>query len=211
MNDTGGVIVAGGLSRRFGCSKAHALWRGQSFLEHVLGALPCEPSAVVLVVRAEQDEGSWPIGRVIHDDPRLAEGPLRGVVLGLEHSERPWNWVLACDLPGVRTQLLRALRTRARSGVHAVVPRWRGRLQPLCALYAREAARALRVDLERGERSIVRAVEALGYDEFDEDACRQLDPCGASFVNVNHPGELCALDSQQPQRSDDSSTAGGRS
>jgi molybdopterin-guanine dinucleotide biosynthesis protein A len=34
-----GVVLAGGLSTRFGSDKAQALWRGRSLLDHALDAL----------------------------------------------------------------------------------------------------------------------------------------------------------------------------
>jgi molybdenum cofactor guanylyltransferase len=194
VHDTGAVILAGGRSRRFGAVKAHASWKGLRLVDHVVDALPCALDAMVLVLRADQDGARWPVARRVHDDARLPEGPLRGLIVGLEACETPWNFVVACDLPGLRTPLLRALRAAATDDVDAVVPRWHGRLQPLCAVYARRAVTCLRSSLLAGEGAVVRAIDGLRVLEFDEDRCRRHDCEGASFVNVNRTGDLLALD-----------------
>ncbi|MBC8423313.1 molybdenum cofactor guanylyltransferase [bacterium] len=195
MDDIGAVILAGGESRRFGRNKPDASWRGSTLLARVLEALPAECAHRLLVTRAVQPQPAAAAGcdQVVHDDPDAPPGPLRGLVRGLQACPTSWAWVVACDLPLLRPDLLRLLRRRAEPGDLAVVPRWQDRLQPLCALYAREAAQALAAAQAAGERTLRGAVATIGYRPLDEsDLCR-VDPRGLSFVNVNTPRELAAL------------------
>ncbi len=193
--DTGAVVLAGGESRRFGSDKPDAAWRGRDLLAHVLAAIPEECAHRLLVTRADQalPASADAFDAVVHDDPEAPAGPLRGLVRGLAACPADWAWVVACDLPLLRPDLLRLLRRLAEPGDSAVIPRWDDRLQPLCALYARAAAPALAAALNAGERTLRGAVATVGFRPVPASELRAVDPRGESFVNVNTPRELSAL------------------
>jgi molybdenum cofactor guanylyltransferase len=197
VDRVGAVVLAGGRSRRFGAVKADADWRGRDLLEHVLRALPSERVHTLLVTRP----GQAPLGAaagfdaVVEDDPADAACPLRGVIRGLRACPARWAWVVACDLPLLRPDLLRLLLQQAAPGDLAVVPQWRGRIQPLCALYATAAADGLASSLATGERSIHGALAAIGFRTIPETDLCGVDPRGTSFVNVNTPQDLTDLES----------------
>lgn len=201
MDSVTGIVLAGGLSTRFGSDKSRASWRGRSLLEHVLAGLPDERTETLVVLRGEQDPGEWPDLRVVHDDPGLGAGPLRGVIAGLAACTTEWAWIVACDQPLVSANLLRGLRADARPGCLAVVPVWQGRLQPLHALYATAGLAHLRDRTAAGEQSLIAALTAGDLQILDETACRALDPTGHAFINVNRPEHLAELDRSAPEES----------
>jgi molybdopterin-guanine dinucleotide biosynthesis protein A/MOSC domain-containing protein YiiM len=190
---TGLVILAGGGARRFGGDKARHVWRGRRLVDRVADALAPLAAEIVVVVRAEQDEGGWPGDRVVHDDPALAPGPVRGLAAGLAAVSLPWAWAVACDAPCLEPALFRALRRGAAPGVLAVAPRWNGRLQTLAACYARDAAAPLRDLAAAGEVSLQAALRGLAVRVVEPDEWRRHDPAERSFVNVNTPDDLAAL------------------
>ena len=106
MDGIGAVILAGGRSSRFGRDKVAVQLDGSSLLEHVLNALPESCVETMLVLREEQGDSGYPVDRVVFDDPALPDGPLRGIVTGMEAIDREWSWVVACDLPGIVPALL---------------------------------------------------------------------------------------------------------
>jgi molybdopterin-guanine dinucleotide biosynthesis protein A len=190
------VVLAGGRSRRFGQDKATTHWRARALLDHVLEALPRERTETVLVLRDDQKPPATRVDRVVRDDPSLGDGPLRGLISGLSAVRTEWAWVVACDLPAVRTELLRALLQEASLGSHAVVPEWQGRLQPLTALYHRSIVQPLRDAAAAGERSLIGALGRTRLQLLGEDWCRAVDPSGRSFTNVNRPEDLARLEDQ---------------
>ena len=194
-----GIVLAGGLSTRFGTDKSRAAWRGRELVEHVLARLPDERTETLVVLREEQSAGDWPGVRLVHDDPELGAGPLRGVIAGLAACTTDWAWIVACDQPLIEANLLRGLRADARPGCLAVVPVWQGRLQPLHALYATDGLDHLRARAAAGEQSLIAALTAGKLQVFDETACRALDPSGRAFVNVNRPEVLSELDHIAPE------------
>ena len=187
------IVLAGGLSTRWDEDKALVSWNGRRLVDHVVDRLPEERSATILVVREEQGAEGWPADLVVHDDPELPAGPLRGVIRGLAACRTERAWVVACDQPLVSTDLLRHLAAGDASGSPAVIPAWAGRLQPLPGLYRTEARAAFTALQAAGERSLIDALKALGALIVDEGACLRFDPSGESFLNLNRPGQLAAL------------------
>ena len=189
--ETTAILLAGGRSARFGSDKGRAEWRGRSLLEHAEANLPFGRAETILVIRADQDadyEGVLPGATLVHDDPDLPDGPLRGVISGLRACETPWAWIVACDQPLVRPEFLAALLRVADD--RPVIPEWGGRLQPLTALYPSEYAEDLTQFAAAGEPSLIGALLRAGLLVFEENPCREFDPDGRSFLNVNTPEQL---------------------
>lgn len=193
--ETTAILLAGGRSVRFGADKGRADLRGRTLLERVAADLPEGRAGTLCVVRADQaaDYAAALAGAtLVHDDPDLPDGPLRGVISGLRACATDWAWVIACDQPLVKPALLCGLLEAADD--RPVIPAWGGRLQPLCGLYPAAYAADLADFAAAGERSLIGALVRAGHLEFAEDACRGFDPDGRSFLNVNTPEQLDEID-----------------
>ncbi|MCK9994980.1 MAG: molybdenum cofactor guanylyltransferase [Candidatus Krumholzibacteria bacterium] len=188
------VILAGGRSTRFGSDKGLATWRGRRLVDHVLDRLPAGRDGTVLVIREEQDEGSWPGVSIVHDDPDRNEGPLRGVIRGLAACQTYWAWVVACDQPLVSAELLLALQASALPDDQALLPEWKGRLQPLTGMYAVNSGPLLAERETGGEKSLIGALKTVGYRVFTEEKCRRYDHRGLGFLNINRPDQFAELE-----------------
>jgi molybdopterin-guanine dinucleotide biosynthesis protein A len=193
------VVLAGGLSRRFGQEKGLAEWRGLPVVEYVLQRLPRPRRGTLLVMRAEQEADWTPReGVQIINDHEAHAGPLRGVVRALDHVAlthlADWAWVVACDQPLVSAGLLVALAAKASPAALAVIPEWDGRLQPLSGLYHVDAAARLRECHDRGEASLIGALETIGYQLMPAEECRHHDLRGLGFMSINRPSELAELE-----------------
>ncbi len=198
-NAMAAIVLGGGHSRRFGREKGLAKWRSLSLVDHVLQRLPQPRQSTILVLRAEQCTAWADRDDVtIISDHDAQAGPLRGVIRGLEylaeHSHSGWAWIVACDQPLVCTTLLQALPAAISPSKLAVIPEWEDRLQPLTGLYHVDAASELRRCHERGEASLINALHSVGHVTFSADQCRQLDPRGLGFMNVNRPADLDELE-----------------
>ncbi|WP_420449735.1 molybdenum cofactor guanylyltransferase [Candidatus Palauibacter sp.] len=162
------VIVAGGRSRRLGRNKPLVEIGGRTVLSRILEAT-AHIADVVLAVRevppfqgtlaaegwepgadrAGRPPGSValrnPKGRalIVVPDPVPDLGPLAGLTSGLDAAGGAICVVLAGDLPFVTPDLVDRLSRELASDAEldAVVPRARGRAQPLCAAYRREVGR----------------------------------------------------------------------
>lgn len=192
--DVTAIILAGGRSVRFGSDKGLTTWRGRPLVEHVLERLPHDRADTVLVIRREQGRESWPAVTIVHDDPELGDGPLRGVIGGLAACRTPWAWVVACDQPLVRADLLCGLLQSATSADRALIPEWGGRLQPLTGLYAVAAGPLLAECASSRSLSIITALGKIGYRVLAEEECRRFDRRGVGFLNINRPEDFVQME-----------------
>jgi molybdopterin-guanine dinucleotide biosynthesis protein A len=187
VNTPSAIVLGGGRSTRYGRDKITAPWADSTLLQQVLAAIPPRRHEVLLVVREDQTDTFPGIDRVVRDDPAAPDGPLRGVVAGLRATTSAWNWVLGCDLPGLRPPMLELLMDHAHDDVDAVVFRHGGHPEPLVAAYARGCLDAFERALAAGEVAPRRALRQVRVHWIDEDVWRSVDPDGETFLNVNTP------------------------
>jgi molybdopterin-guanine dinucleotide biosynthesis protein A len=147
--DATGVVLAGGLSTRFGADKALARWDGGTLLESIclslLGVLP----RVIVVAKADRPRRVAGPRVSFVPDLRALRHPLSGLEAGLAACATPWAFVTACDMPFAGPELIRRLAGR-RAGAQAVAARRDGRAQPFGAFYAREVLAPLTTHLDAG-------------------------------------------------------------
>lgn len=177
---TGGAVLCGGSSRRFGRDKALVEIDGRPMAEHVgivLEAAGCRP---VVFVGGAGDRLAAATGRDFVSDTWPGEGPLGGVVDALGwFRQRGFEAVVvaACDLPGLTEDAVRDVAGSGGAAV-AVAERWHPGLAqwPVAALDQVEAL------FGAGVRSLHGALEAIGARPVAVDA--------ASVHNVNVPSDL---------------------
>ncbi len=111
-------------------------------------------------------------------------GALGGIYTAIVRSPRDKTIVIACDMPYISLSLLRHM---ASLEADIVIPRSHRGLEPLCAVYARSCAGAIRQRLERGELEAAKLPEGLKVEEIGAGALEAFGPDGLLFVNVNTP------------------------
>lgn len=139
-----GVVLAGGLSTRFGSDKALAMLDGLTLLDRAVAALAPHCDAVAVVGRAVDGIAS------IADWPRPGMGPLGGIAGGLGHAAaHGFDRLLTIPVDCVQLPAeLRALLEPAPSYLEA---------QPVIGLWPVATAEALRARLTDGSDLAVRA------------------------------------------------------
>jgi molybdenum cofactor guanylyltransferase len=142
----------------------------------------------VLVASGDGRRLAW-LGLEQVADALAGAGPLAGIVAGLEAAPTPLVAVLAADMPHASPAVFRLLAARW-SGQLAVVPRDGDGLQPLHAVYSREAATPLRAALEGGERSVRRALAGFDVLVLGPEEWADADATGRFARNVNRPEDL---------------------
>jgi molybdopterin-guanine dinucleotide biosynthesis protein A len=130
--------------------------------------------------------------RLLPGLPSLPDGPGRGPAAGIlgaaaAHPGRRLL-VLACDLPRVPEALLADL-AGFRGELDWAVPRWAGRVEPLCALYGPAALAALAARAGRGLFALheLAAEPGLAVRYLEGDALARFGPPEELFLNLNTP------------------------
>ena len=184
-----GVLVAGGRGVRLGAGVPKAMVRlaGSTLLERALATLSgiCDE----VVVAAPLSLGLPVAEEKLAPDPPGVVGPIAGLVGGLRSRPFTRAIVLGVDFPLVLPAALAEIRQRLGDGP-AVVPVLDGQLQPLVAAYTPSAVPPLRAALERGERALLPAVEALGPRRLSDAELAALPGGAAAFLNVNTAADL---------------------
>jgi molybdopterin-guanine dinucleotide biosynthesis protein A len=118
-------------------------------------------------------------------------GPLAGMEAGLACASHPVAFVVAGDLPFLTRGMVGFLLGRLpRSGVMAVVPRYRGRIHPLCGAYERALLPRFEKALDDGERTVRGFLEGIEEVEYVGDQLRRFGDPDLLLMNVNSPGDL---------------------
>lgn len=187
---TVGILLAGGLSRRFGSPKAFAKWNGASFYELSLRALSPFCDEVVIVTRPELVDAFPSELFVITDVEAFAgKGPVAGILSGMEAVEADRYIVMPCDMPLLKGETIGRLVACHVSGVTAVISD--GRHHPLVSMWDQDAQSVLRSALLEGQRRVMTVQENVGMSWVQGDC---LTENALEFMNVNTPHSLKGVD-----------------
>lgn len=179
------IVLAGGASKRFGSDKTRSDWGGRSLLEHVVAPMAEVFGEVVVVTR--RPKGLSALKRrgvrvVIDTFPE--PHPMGGVLTGLEACVWEYAFVCGADMPFVSPALAEALGEAA-GGYKAAVPRWKGRLEPLCAVYTRRTVGVLRGLIREKRLRLTDLLEIVPTRYLLEEEVAAADPAGRSFIDID--------------------------
>jgi molybdopterin-guanine dinucleotide biosynthesis protein A len=189
-NDASALVLDGGRATRFGgAHKAFLSIDGEPIAARTLRVLS-ELVSDVLVSTSRPDP--W---RALGLDVRFVEdvmpgnGPLSGIAGALASCRTPWLLVVAGDMPHVSIALLERILDRATTSDRPAAPVIGGRVEPLCAVYARRDAAAARDALAAGVRRPADFLASCGFVPLTDEDLRGLDVARA-LRNVNSPADL---------------------
>ncbi len=187
-------IQAGGQSRRMGQDKGLAHFNGRPLVARVVEQLSGLGAA--LLITTNQPEEYAFLGQPLFTDLLPGKGPLGGLYTALCATQKPVIAVVGCDMPFIVPALLAAERDLLLGGGYdVVVPRSPDGLEPLLALYRREACLpAVRAALGAGERKMTAWYSTVQAQEMDVEVVALYDPQFRSFINLNTPEEFRAAE-----------------
>ena len=184
------IILAGGFGRRLGRDKATTDAGGRPLLHW--SALAASDTTDDIVVAQRPDQQFPPLPGVAWReavDHRHDRGPLAGLEAALPLIAHDLAVAVACDMPFLRPQLLRAVAA-ACAGVEIAMPRIDGVAQPLLAAYRPSIVPQAKSLLDDGDGRIRALLPLVEHRILEADELRRHDPQLQSFTNVNHPEDL---------------------
>jgi len=187
------VILAGGESRRMGSDKSLLPWHGGRFIEHIHRLLDELFDEVIIVTNSPGLYDSIPCRK--EPDIYYKQGSLAGIHSGLCHARNERIFVVACDMPFLSEEVIRALCACDRQA-EVVIPRSKWGLEPLHACYAKSCLPAIEAVLDAGKKRIVGFFPEVRVVEVAAAEFQKIDPEGLSFRNINTPEEYFALRDQ---------------
>jgi len=185
------VILAGGLSRRFGEDKCLKKLAGKPLVVHVLDRVSGIADEKLIVVSSEAQKSA--LSRLLELDATIVidryEGhsPLVGALTGFEAVHTKCALLLPCDAAFVSAEIA-ALLLDLCEGRSAVIPRWpNGYVEPLQAAYSvAHASEAAGAAFREGKRDMLAMVAHLRRIRYVSTlVLQQYDEKLTTFLNIN--------------------------
>ncbi len=181
-----GLILAGGRARRMGGRDKGLLpFHGQPLIHHVINRL--EPQVETLCISANRNLSAYrAFGCAVFSDTVADfQGPLAGILSGLQQVQTDYLLVVPCDAPYLPKNLAWCLWTAMQARQARLCVAHDGqRLQPTFALLHRNLRNDLQQALAAGERRL--QAWMLARDAAIADFSAQPE----AFVNLNRPEDL---------------------
>ncbi|ACB39775.1 molybdenum cofactor guanylyltransferase [Pyrobaculum neutrophilum] len=176
------VVLAGGLSSRFGRDKCTYVYGGRRLIDYVIEA--GRPVAGRVAIAAGRNAALYPGEEVVEDSPRFS-GPLAAVDSAVYRYEGPLLFA-PCDTPFLKPAAFEGLLA-ARSPL-AVWVYPSGRVESAVFKAEAKAARPILDLLARFGRGRIDDLFRVGETAFLSMERHGVDP--AWFINVNKPADL---------------------
>lgn len=116
-------------------------------------------------------------------------GSLGGIYTGLTVADTFYSLVVACDMPFLNLALLRYLVSLA-PGFDLVVPKVKGMLEPLHAVYSKNCLAGMGWLLSRGKLQIAELFGLVKTRYVEDEEIGKFDPKYLSFFNINSKSDL---------------------
>jgi molybdopterin-guanine dinucleotide biosynthesis protein A len=182
------IVLAGGQSSRLGIDKAFLLLDGQPLVARTVHKLSALSDDLIVVANDPTRYEALALPARLVPDDRPGEGSLMGIYSGLKAARYRNALVVACDMPFLNLTLLGYMLPLA-DGYDVVIPRLRGLLEPLHAIYGQACLPHMARLLECGRRQIIAFLDEVRVRYVEEPEIDRFDPLHLSFVNVNTLGD----------------------
>ena len=177
-----GVVLAGGMSSRFGSNKALSRIDGERLIHRLCKRVGAVTDRMALITNSPEEYAFLNLDSRKDLVPRC--GPIGGIYTALRTAETPLCLCVACDMPFISPALLEYMVERS-PGYDVIVPVQDGREEPLCAVYRNTCVSAIDNRIQAGKYKIT------GF--FDEVRVLRVAPEDAGihdadmFFNINRP------------------------
>lgn len=181
-----GVILSGGLNRRYGgTTKAFISIGGRKILDRLCDLFQDVFEDVILVTNE-------PLAYLDRDieivtDLLPIRSSLTGIHAGLFYCKTPFAFFSACDAPFLKKSMIKFLLDSLEQRFDVIIPETSHGLEPLCAVYSKQCLKPVERNLVLRQFKIDHVFKMLRIKKIPESELRSIDPELISFFNVNTP------------------------
>ena len=184
-----GVILAGGLSKRFGGrNKAFIRIGGQRNIDRLMNVYAKLFDQIILVTN---DPAAYmDVDALIVTDHYAQRSSLNGVYAGLFAARHEYAFFAACDAPFVKPEMIALVLDQIDGKADLIVPSTDSGYEPMFAVYRKTCLPAMVWQLERDLLKIKGLFRKVRVKAVAEGDLRAVDPELLSFFNMNTPDDL---------------------
>ena len=194
--DRSAIVLAGGVSSRFGQDKGILEIANKPLIKYVIDAVSPIVDETIVVTNSQDRITEY--AKVVATDVRFAidscesKGPLIGALTGFESAHGKYALLLPFDTPFVSREVVSLLFELCLNKT-AAIPRWPNeQIEPLHAVYQTKAAlEAAKIAVGEGKLNLRAMIEKMrGVRYVSTLVIQQLDPDLRTFFNINTPLDL---------------------
>jgi len=180
-----GIILAGGMSSRFGSNKALTRFDGEKLIHRLYKNLTAVTDQMILITNTPEDYGFLNITTQHDLIPNC--GPIGGIYTALSTAQTSLIFCVACDMPFVNPAFLEHMIRRSK-GYDVVVPIHNGQEEPLCAIYRKTCLKTIYDQISSQKFKITefyKNVRVLRLNPSDSGFSEN-----DMFFNINYPTDI---------------------
>lgn len=188
-NRISGVILAGGLARRFGGTlKTKTIIGGTTVFERITGVITGIFDEIVIVTNNPEEFSSYPQYRITSDIfPGL--GPVAGIHSGLLSCSGDAAFVFAGDMPFLDIKLISDMISDFEgNSADIIVPQIGTNIEPLHAIYRKDLVNDLEEFIVKGKSRAIR--DFIFMQNYSTFTVEDTPGNRKAFTNINSPQDL---------------------
>lgn len=177
-----GAVLCGGKSSRIGMEKAFRTLNGKPIFEQVLEVL--EKIFENIVISSNNRRLFSPYGFPVIEDIYKDKDAIGGIYSVLKNISTQYVFVVACDMPFIDENAIRYLINQA-NGYDVVVPKVKGKYQPLFALYSKNCIDLIERNILNHRLKIVDIIEQMNSKIVSGKELKKICNIEKNFFNIN--------------------------
>src|SRR5262245_23368613 len=182
----GGIVLAGGRSRRMGLAKATLPLGDETLLGRIVRIVSEAASPVVVVGAIDQELPPLPSGVIIGRDRQSGRGPLEGIAAGLRAASGVESvYITACDTPLLKSSFILRVAGLLDADHDAAIPVIDDLPQPLAGVYRASILDSVDQMLAQNQLRLLDLVERLRVRRIGPSELSDVDPQLDSLRNLN--------------------------
>jgi molybdenum cofactor guanylyltransferase len=188
-NTCSGIILAGGLNTRHGGrNKALMNIGGHRIIDRLYELM--RPLFKDLILVTNDSGGYLDLDLRIVTDIFGERSSLTGMHAGLTFARCTHAFLIACDTPFAKKEMIELLLSETKPEIDVVIPETRNGREPLFAVYSRKCLPHIEKSLKQRNFKIQHFFNDVRVHFIGEDKLRSRDPDLVSFFNVNSPDRI---------------------
>jgi len=182
------AVLTGGMSSRFGGNKLDHIVNGKTIFEQTLETIGGHSNLPILVIGKNPTSSQIPFE--FHNDIYQGSGPLRGITTALDVAITEYVFIVAGDMPYIRSELIDYLISLIHSKKKVIICINNRFYEPLFAIYHTSIKPYFETCLTKGCFKISDALRNVDKLEISENQWKPYDTTGRSFHNINTPSDI---------------------